>query len=85
MSSIPLSHHLAPHLVLGLDNPVGRGVKLLVAIEERQADNKDVLEGLAARHLDELAGAGRGSTGSDEVAARQRPFLNFKKTRTRQQ
>lgn len=54
--------------VLSLDHPVGGGVEPLVALEEGQADDEDVLEGLAALLLDELAGSGGRASGRDEVA-----------------
>lgn len=55
-------------LVLSLDHPVRGGVEPLVALEEGKADDEDVLEGLAALLLDELAGGGGRATSGNEVA-----------------
>ena len=50
-----------------MDSLVGRGIQLLLALEEGDGDDKDVLYGLAADFLDELSGGASRSTGSDEV------------------
>lgn len=55
-------------LVLSLDHPVSGSVELLVALEEGQADDEDVLERLAALLLDELAGGGGRASSGNEVA-----------------
>lgn len=58
----------ARRLVLSLDDPVRGSVELLVAVEEGETDDEEVLEGLAAGLLDKLAGTGSRTTSGDEVA-----------------
>lgn len=58
-------------LVLGLNHRVHGRVELVAALQEGKADDKEVLEGDAARLLDELARGGSGATGGDQVTAGQ--------------
>lgn len=72
-------------LVLGLDHGVGGSVELLVSLQERQRDDEEVLEGLGAGGLDELAGSSGRSARGDQVAAVSRghlPFVSFPGPRT---
>ena len=66
-----MSRNPSTDLVLGLDHGVHGRVELVAALEERQADDKEVFEGDTARLLDELAGGGSGTTSGDQVARRQ--------------
>lgn len=79
-STVYVIHLVSTSLVLSLDDPVRRSIELLVTLEERKADDEEVLESLTAGLLDEIACSGSRATSSDEVTI-VRPLYNPQLTR----